>query len=79
MVALHLKQLDLDAAEMLFPIHIEIDNTGSHYTVLHVVSENTPFFLYTLSSALCLHKISIEQVRIHTTHNKIEDDFFLSD
>jgi glutamate-ammonia-ligase adenylyltransferase len=79
MVALHLKKSNLNVAEILFPIHIDIDNSGSHYTVLHVVSEDTPFFLYTLSSALSLHKISIEQVRIHTTHNKIEDDFFLSD
>jgi len=79
MLASSLKKLKLNAAEMLFPIQINIDNSESDYTILHIISKDTPFFLYSLSSALSLHNISIELVRIHTANTKIQDDFFLSD
>ncbi len=79
MVAVNLNRLKLPAAKVLFPVCMEITNRDTEYTRLHIVSEDTPFFLYTLSTALSLHNISIELVRIQTRQNMIEDDFFISD
>ncbi|MBN1797279.1 MAG: glutamate-ammonia-ligase adenylyltransferase [Spirochaetales bacterium] len=79
MVALSLLKSKFSVSEMLFPVYIHIDNSESDYTILHVVSEDTPFFLFALSSALSLHNVSIELVRIHTKDTKIQDDFYLAD
>jgi glutamate-ammonia-ligase adenylyltransferase len=79
MAAVNLNRQGLPAAEALSPIRMEITNRDAEYTRLHIVSEDTPFFLYTLSTALSLHNISIELVRIETRQNTIEDDFYISD
>ena len=77
-VAKRLTALKLKARNVLFPVQIEVDNSASR-TSLKVVSQDTPFFLYALSTALSLRGISIESVRIRTLDNRIEDVFSFLD
>ena len=72
--ALGRRRVDPDSA--LYPVHIEVDNDSPHATRMCVVSVDTPFFLYTLSAALALRDVSIDQVRIRTIGSRIEDEFF---
>jgi glutamate-ammonia-ligase adenylyltransferase len=60
---------------VFLPISIEIDPSVKDYTRIVVTSEDTPFFLYSFSSALSLHRISIENVLIDTAGSRIRDVF----
>ncbi len=59
---------------ILYPVQIDIDNSDPAVTSLKVISQDTVAFLYTLSSALSLHRISIESVRIRTLEGRVEDE-----
>ena len=61
------------------PVQIEIDNQVPAWTRLTVVSEDTPAFLYALSTALSLQGVLIEHVRIRTVEGLIEDQVDLVD
>jgi glutamate-ammonia-ligase adenylyltransferase len=74
-VADRLSRLKLDSMSVLFPMRIDVDNREDRCTRLKVRSEDTPFFLYAFSTALSLREISIEHVKIQTSHNRIEDEF----
>jgi glutamate-ammonia-ligase adenylyltransferase len=63
----------------LYPVEVEMDNEAGSFTRLKVVAQDTPAFLYTLSNALSMHDISIEQVRIRTIHGRVEDVIDLVD
>ncbi|TFG64542.1 MAG: glutamate-ammonia-ligase adenylyltransferase, partial [Spirochaetales bacterium] len=67
------------AENILYPIQISIEQTPDNKTRLFITSEDTPFFLYSLSSALALHNISIETVRITTNGSRVEDEFEITD
>jgi [glutamine synthetase] adenylyltransferase / [glutamine synthetase]-adenylyl-L-tyrosine phosphorylase len=79
MVAAALASFDVDVTRGLYPVEISIDNGREGATVMEVVSEDTPFFLYALSSALGLRHLSIEAVRIRTEASRIRDEFCLVD
>ncbi len=79
MVVSRLAQLNRDATPVLFPLKIELENETEALTSVKVTSEDTPAFLYSLSNALSLHGISIEQVRIRTIRGRIEDQLYLAD
>ena len=64
---------------MLYPVVLGDFEIGNTTTRLLIEAEDTPFFLYTLSNALSLHDISIEQVRIKTRGNRVEDSIEFSD
>ncbi|MCJ7593990.1 MAG: hypothetical protein MUO52_04365, partial [Desulfobacterales bacterium] len=64
---------------LLYPVQLEIDNEDASFTRLKVTSEDTPTFLYALSTALSLHDISIEHVRIRTIRGRVEDQLDLVD
>ena len=70
-----LSRLEVDESQALFPVSIEDVKTSTDKTRLKVVSEDTPFFLFSLANALSLHNISIESVRIRTLEERVEDDF----
>ncbi|MEW5818268.1 MAG: hypothetical protein AB1798_23130, partial [Spirochaetota bacterium] len=70
-----LSEKEIKTESVLFPIQIEVDALGSSMTKMKIISQDTPFFLYSLSNALALHDISIETVSIHTRQNRIEDEF----
>lgn len=50
----------------LYPVELEVSNQGP-FTRLLVRSQDTPFFLYSLSNALALRGMTIERVTIRTT------------
>ena len=78
-VSSSLSRFPIDTQDILYPMEINIEPNMQEYTKLTVLSENTPFFLYSLSSALTLHEVSIERVDIRTIGNRIEDTFYLTD
>ena len=79
MVVRRLAQIHRDSPPVLYPVKIDIDNRSDMLTRVRVVSEDTPAFLYSLSNALSLHRISIEHVRIRTIRGRIEDELLLAD
>lgn len=79
MVSHSLAASRIDSSSVLFPINISIDNKLPDCTSMQIVSQDTPFFLYSLSNALSVQKISIERVSIRTIENRIEDEFCIVD
>jgi glutamate-ammonia-ligase adenylyltransferase len=79
MVVQRLAHLQVGSPPALFPVHIDIDDQSDSFTRLKIVSEDTPAFLYALTNALSLHKVSIEHVRIRTIHGRVEDQIDLVD
>ncbi len=78
MVAARLAGLRLTSASVLYPVGIEVSETEK-YTRLRVLSQDTPAFLYALSSALAFQGISIEQVRIGTVEGRVQDEIDILD
>ncbi len=62
----------------LNPIEVTDHRSAEGGTQLRIVSEDTPFFLYALSTAFVLHDVSVERVEIHTHGQRIEDRFLLA-
>lgn len=78
-VAEALSRRKLIAEQVLYPVDITVGSVQNGVTSLSVVSEDTPFFLFTLSNALSLHGFSIESVRISTRGSRIEDEIEVAD
>lgn len=57
---------------LLNPIHLKIIQK-EHSTVIEVKSSDTPFFLYSLSTVLNLHRLRIEHVHIETRNGRLVD------
>ncbi len=79
LVARSLSTLSLQPEAVLYPVQIEAVQRPDGATVLRVVAQDTPFFLYALSTALALRSIFIESIRIRTVENRIEDEFSFLD
>ncbi|MCG8480935.1 MAG: hypothetical protein MI724_17715 [Spirochaetales bacterium] len=62
--------------EPLLPIKIAIDRE-EELTRVSVVSQDTPFFLYSLASALTLQDVSIQSLEIDTVGEEIHDTFWV--
>ncbi len=62
--------------EPLLPINIAIDQE-EELTRVSVVSQDTPFFLYSLASALTLQDVSIQDLEIDTVGEEIHDTFWV--
>ncbi len=60
---------------VLYPVQIEVDSSPSGRTRMRVISQDTPFFLFTFSTALTLQEVSIEHVTIRTETERIQDEF----
>lgn len=78
LVAGRLAELDLNSLPVLYPVSMEIDNREG-YTHLRVLAQDTPAFLYALSTALALQGVSIERVRIRTVRGQVEDEMDVLD
>ena len=78
-VAQYLSSANLPAEKTLYPVQIDVAGEGKDATSITVVSQDTPFFLYALSTALSLRSMYIESVHIRTEGNRIEDEFSLLD
>jgi glutamate-ammonia-ligase adenylyltransferase len=62
------------AGTVLYPVRIEVGAAAGR-TRMRVFSQDTPFFLFTFSTALTLQEVSIEHVTIRTEGERIEDEF----
>lgn len=60
------------AQRALFPVTLEVDNSGDD-TEFFIESQDTPFFLYSLATALSLRGISLEAVVIDTREGVVHD------
>ena len=78
-VAAALSRSGLGSEASMYPVEVQLGQSADGYTRLTVLSTDTPFFLYSLSTALALHALSIEQVEIRTHGEQIEDVFDLLD
>ncbi|MGI6086907.1 MAG: glutamate-ammonia-ligase adenylyltransferase [Kiritimatiellia bacterium] len=69
---------DIPHAELpaLYPVTLNL-RPAEDYTRLQVIAQDTPAFLFAMSSALALQGISIERVRIRTEAGWIIDDIDL--
>lgn len=70
-----LAEQELHAERILYPVDVEFDTSLPEVTRMQIISEDTPFFLYALSTALALHGISIEHVEIRTVGRRVHDQF----
>jgi glutamate-ammonia-ligase adenylyltransferase len=68
----------LAAEQVLYPVDLSV-SADEEFTKLKIVSQDTPFFLYSLSNALAVHNVSVEHVEIRTIGSRVEDEFFLTD
>ena len=78
-VAQYLASVHLPAEAVLLPVQIEVGSGAQDSSSVRVVAQDTPFFLYALSTALALRSIYIESIHIRTVGNKIEDEFHFLD
>ena len=66
---------DAGSSAVLYPVRIEMAGAEAGRTRMRVLSQDTPFFLFTFSTALTLQGVSIEHVTIRTVGDRIEDEF----
>ena len=60
---------------VLYPVRIDVSGSAAGRTRMRVLSQDTPFFLFTFATALTLQDVSIEHVTIRTEGDRIEDEF----
>jgi [glutamine synthetase] adenylyltransferase / [glutamine synthetase]-adenylyl-L-tyrosine phosphorylase len=75
MAAGKLGQISLARGTPLFPVKIEVGGSAAGRTRMLVISQDTPFFLFSFATALTLQEVSIEHVTIRTVEGRIEDEF----
>lgn len=78
-VADRLRADQASASRALYPIEISFDEPADAATRMIITGEDTPYFLYALSTALSLQQISIESVSIETRDRVVRDVFELVD
>ena len=69
----------IEPSRVLLPVEMSVSRQTNTGTNLNIISENTPFFLFSVSNALALYGFSIESVAIHTIGNRIEDIIEITD
>lgn len=79
MVVAQLVHLDFKASSFLSPVEIDVNNEAGPFTRLKIISADTPAFLYALTNALSLQRISIEHVRIRTIGKRVMDEIDIVD
>ena len=73
LVVEQLSQLEATGVAML-PVELDVDQLETQRTRLRIVGQDTPAFLYSLSTALSLHGLSIQNVLIRSVGNRVEDE-----
>jgi glutamate-ammonia-ligase adenylyltransferase len=63
---------------LLNPIHLSIEQKPRS-TLIEIKSSDTPFFLFSLSSVLNLHRLRIEEVNIETKNGRLVDTIEFTD
>jgi len=67
------------APEGFLPMEIRTDNSASTATRISLLSQDTPFFLYSAGTALSLQGLSIEHIDIKTIQDQIRDTIDVTD
>ena len=66
--------------DRLLPVSISFDNqSATELTGVHVVSSDTPGFLFAFSNALTMLGTDIVQVQVRTLNDEVRDTFWISD
>ncbi|MEX0744865.1 MAG: hypothetical protein WD118_04620 [Phycisphaeraceae bacterium] len=80
MVTQRLLELDTPPEKLLLPVDLDLTPLAENQTRIAIVGEDTPAFLYTLSTALSLRGLDIRRVRIrNATGGYIRDEIDLAD
>jgi [glutamine synthetase] adenylyltransferase / [glutamine synthetase]-adenylyl-L-tyrosine phosphorylase len=79
MAAGALGELRSSGAAVLYPVRMDTGEAPRGRLRMRVLSQDTPFFLFTFSTALTLQELSIECVTIRTDGGRIEDEFEIAD
>ena len=79
MVTQKLSDLHFESENEFDSVQIVIDQGDAGRTRLHIAGQDTFAFLYSLSTALSLHGLSIERVRIGGRNDQVEDDIHVVD
>ena len=77
-VAAALSRADIQPGKIMSPMTIT-QKEAADMTRFEISSTDTPFFLYSLASALLLHKVSIEGLEIRTEGDRVLDMVDLTD
>lgn len=76
----YLRQTAVGTHMPLFPVKITIDNDGSpDATCLLIEGQDTPAFLYSLSTALALRGVNIVRISIETFGDEVRDSLEVAD
>jgi glutamate-ammonia-ligase adenylyltransferase len=70
--------LDLESEAVLSPVEFDIEALSENQFHVTVVSKDTVFFLFSLSTALGLNGLSINEINITTTKDEIRDELVVS-
>ncbi len=62
----------------LSPSMITIDNESPESTMISIISDDTPFFLYAFGLALSFHHVKIDHVNIRTENRLAHDHFAIT-
>jgi glutamate-ammonia-ligase adenylyltransferase len=79
LVAERLASGSVTPERVLYPVQIQVQRDAAEGPRLKVISQDTPFFLYALSTALALRSVFIDYIRIRTVADRIEDEFSFLD
>ncbi len=72
-VASRLADQQVATEAVMYPMSVTFDPSARPYTRIHIVGQDTPFFLYALSSGISLQGIQIQGVEIHTQLEYVQD------
>ncbi len=61
------------------PMQMDIDRQENGSARIRITAEDTPAFLYAMSTALSVQNLSIEQVHIQNVGNQVQDEIIVTD
>jgi [glutamine synthetase] adenylyltransferase / [glutamine synthetase]-adenylyl-L-tyrosine phosphorylase len=77
LISERLWRLKIEKPPVLHPISLDIDNKQKDFTRIKIISQDTPFFLYSLASALDQNNLYIAYINISKEQDKAIDSFFV--
>lgn len=79
LVTERLASIGASPAPMLYPVNLDMHQVEASRTRIRIVAQDTPAFLYSLSTALSLHGLLIHRVRIRNENGQACDEIDLVD
>ncbi len=78
-VASAVSRLESPGKSTLLPVELVLRRDLPDYTWIELTAQDSPFFLYSVTTALTLQGLSVERVEINTVSGRIHDRFGLLD